>query len=189
MRRGIEARCLCCAALCFALVAARAGASCRSTPAPAPPSRSICCWCWPPTSRAASTHQKFQLQREGYAAAISDPRVLNAIKSGPQQPHRGLLRRMVRLRRAEGRDRLDHDRRAADRAQFGDRCWKRRARSPTAPRSAAASTSRSRSLRARRSRPRGAPSTSPATAPTIPAATSGTRATRPWRRASPSTAW
>src|ERR1700686_1242176 len=26
---------------------------------------------------------KFQLQREGYAAAISDPRVLNAIKSGP----------------------------------------------------------------------------------------------------------
>jgi hypothetical protein len=27
--------------------------------------------------------QKFQLQREGYAAAMSDPRVLNAIKSGP----------------------------------------------------------------------------------------------------------
>jgi len=27
--------------------------------------------------------QKFQLQREGYAAAISDPRVLEAIRSGP----------------------------------------------------------------------------------------------------------
>jgi hypothetical protein len=29
--------------------------------------------------------QKFLLQREGYSAAISDPRVLNAIKSGPYQ--------------------------------------------------------------------------------------------------------
>ena len=28
---------------------------------------------------------KFQLQREGYAAAISDPRVLKAITSGPHQ--------------------------------------------------------------------------------------------------------
>jgi hypothetical protein len=27
--------------------------------------------------------RKFQLQREGYAAALSDPRVLEAIKSGP----------------------------------------------------------------------------------------------------------
>ncbi len=30
-------------------------------------------------------HPKFLLQREGYAAAISDPHVLDAIKSGPQQ--------------------------------------------------------------------------------------------------------
>lgn len=29
--------------------------------------------------------QKFQLQREGYAAAISDPRVLEAIRSGPHR--------------------------------------------------------------------------------------------------------
>jgi hypothetical protein len=29
--------------------------------------------------------QKFLLQRQGYSAAISDPRVLNAIKSGPYQ--------------------------------------------------------------------------------------------------------
>ena len=43
-------------------------------PRHAPPNRSTCCWCWPPTSRAASTIQKFMLQREGYAAAISDPR-------------------------------------------------------------------------------------------------------------------
>jgi hypothetical protein len=28
-------------------------------------------------------HQKFQLQREGYAAAMADPRVLEAIRSGP----------------------------------------------------------------------------------------------------------
>src|SRR5436190_18219440 len=30
-------------------------------------------------------HPKFLLQREGYATAISDPHVLDAIKSGPQQ--------------------------------------------------------------------------------------------------------
>jgi hypothetical protein len=28
-------------------------------------------------------HQKFELQRQGYAAAVSDPRVLDAIRSGP----------------------------------------------------------------------------------------------------------
>ena len=38
---------------------------------------------------------KFQLQRDGYAAAISDPRVLEAIRSGRTRPHRGQLRRMV----------------------------------------------------------------------------------------------
>src|SRR3974390_1074005 len=30
-------------------------------------------------------HPKFLLQREGYAAAISDPHVIDAIRSGPQQ--------------------------------------------------------------------------------------------------------
>jgi len=30
-------------------------------------------------------HRKFLLQREGYAAAISDPQVIEAIKSGPHQ--------------------------------------------------------------------------------------------------------
>src|SRR5882757_7910698 len=30
-------------------------------------------------------HPKFLLQREGYAAAISDPHVIEAIKSGPHQ--------------------------------------------------------------------------------------------------------
>ena len=29
--------------------------------------------------------QKFQLQRDGYAAAVSDPRVLEAIRSGPHR--------------------------------------------------------------------------------------------------------
>ena len=31
---------------------------------------------------------KFQLQREGYAAAVSNPRVLDAVTLGPQRPHR-----------------------------------------------------------------------------------------------------
>ena len=30
-------------------------------------------------------HPKFLLQRDGYAAAVSDPQVLDAIKSGPHQ--------------------------------------------------------------------------------------------------------
>src|ERR1700742_2829842 len=33
-------------------------------------------------SRSVDT-RKFQLQREGYAAALSNPRVIDAIKSGP----------------------------------------------------------------------------------------------------------
>ena len=42
----------------------------------------ICCWCWRPTFRAASNETKFKLQREGYASAILDPRVLRAISDG-----------------------------------------------------------------------------------------------------------
>ena len=30
-------------------------------------------------------HPKFLLQREGYAAAVSDPQVIDAVKSGPHQ--------------------------------------------------------------------------------------------------------
>ena len=60
---------------------------------------------------------------------------------------------MVGLRRAEGRDRLDHDRRRRrPRSSSAISCSKRRARSPTAPRSAAASSSRWRSSSARRSK-------------------------------------
>ena len=115
---------------------------------------------------------KFQLQRDGYAAALSDPRVLKAIKSGAEPAHRDLLRRMVGRRRPEARDRLDRDRRRREpRASSATSCWKRRAPSPTAPRSAAASNSPWRSSRARRSKPGAAPSTCRATAPTIPAAT------------------
>ncbi len=54
-------------------------------------------------------HPKFLLQREGYAAAISDPQVLEAVKSGPKSAHCSVLRRMVRLRRAEAGDRLGSD--------------------------------------------------------------------------------
>ncbi len=38
---------------------------------------------------------KFQLQREGYAAAISNPRVLDAIASGPNRRIAICFRRMV----------------------------------------------------------------------------------------------
>ena len=44
---------------------------------------------------------KFQLQREGYAAAISNPRVLDADRSGRTAASR-LLRRVVGRRLAEG---------------------------------------------------------------------------------------
>ena len=108
----------------------------------APPSRSICCWCSPPTCRAASISAKFQLQREGYAAAIADKRVLEAITAGRHRRIAVALRRMVGRQRAEGRDRLDRDRRARRRAEVRrparSNC---RARSPSAPRSAAASIS------------------------------------------------
>ena len=70
------------------LVGGRAGGSpCPSRPAP--PSRSICCFPRPPTSRAASTLPEVRyLQREGYATALSVSVRLNAIKSGPREPHR-----------------------------------------------------------------------------------------------------
>ena len=63
---------------------------------------------------------KFQLQREGYAAAVSDPRVLEAIRSGRTGRIGLTLRRMVGCRRAEGRDRLDDDRRRG----IGERLWR-----------------------------------------------------------------
>ena len=47
-------------------------------------------------------NEKFQLQREGYAAAVSDPRVLDAIRVGPHRPHRADLCRMVGHRLADG---------------------------------------------------------------------------------------
>src|SRR5262245_16210937 len=42
-------------------------------------------------------HPKFLLQREGYAAAISDPHVMDAIKSGPQQIGRASCRERVEM--------------------------------------------------------------------------------------------
>ncbi len=133
---------------------------------------------------------KFQLQREGYAAAVADPRVLDAIRSGRNGRIGVDLRRVVRRRRAEGRDRLDARSATPDSAKgFGDRLLE-------APRSFADRTSISGAHRIRHgaarhsalSRRRATPSTSPATAPTMPAATSPRCATRPWPKASPSTA-
>jgi hypothetical protein len=86
-------------------------------------------------------HPKFLLQREGYATAISDPHVIDAIRSGPTSADRGELRRMVGLRRAEARDRLTVIDGPAAARNSATNCSNCRARSPTAPRSAAASNS------------------------------------------------
>jgi len=45
---------------------------------------------------------KFMLQRDGYAAAVSNRGVLEAIKSGPHQKISAQFRGMVGLRGAEG---------------------------------------------------------------------------------------
>src|SRR5450631_4123040 len=71
--------------------------------------------------------EKFQLQREGYAAAVANPRVLDAIRSGRNG------RIAVLFVESTGR---------RQRKPSATGCWNRRARSPIAPRSAAASTSR-----------------------------------------------
>jgi hypothetical protein len=49
---------------------------------------------------------EFKLQRQGYAAAITNPRVLQAIAAG-QHGHRHLLHRIFRPRRAAGGGGLD----------------------------------------------------------------------------------
>jgi hypothetical protein len=59
----------------------------------------------PPVDLSRSIdHPKFVLQRDGYAAAVSDSQVLEAIKSRPAREDCDLLCRMVWLRRAEARD-------------------------------------------------------------------------------------
>ena len=62
---------------------------------------------------------KFQLQREGYAAAISDPGVLDAIRSGKNGRIGADIRRMVGRRRPACGDRLDHGRRR----RLGEGFW------------------------------------------------------------------
>ena len=53
--------------------------------------------------------QKFQLQREGYAAALANPRVLEAIQSRTPRAHRCAVFGVVGAWQPEGRDRLDVD--------------------------------------------------------------------------------
>jgi hypothetical protein len=55
--------------------------------------------------------KKFKLQRDGYVAAIADPRVVRAMTAGPSRPHRALLLRMGLQQRADRRHRLDRGRR------------------------------------------------------------------------------
>jgi hypothetical protein len=115
---------------------------------------------------------KFLLQRDGYAAAISNRGVLEAIKSGPHQK--------IGLNFVEwsgfGAQKLVID-------------WTVIDGPDAAPRSAAASSSQPLRSSAPRSRRRDTSSTYPATAPTMPAATSERRATRPPPRGSSSTDW
>ena len=134
-------------------------------------------------------HPKFLLQREGYAAAVADPQVLDAIRSGPhgkiaisfvEWSGFGAQKVVIDWTVIDG---------AASARQFGDQLAEM-------PRSFADRTSISGGIEfaapavraLRRSRPRAAPSTCRATAPTMPAATCSWRATRRWPRASPSTA-
>ena len=140
-------------------------------------------------SRSIDT-TKFQLQRDGYAAAISDPRVLDTIRSG----HNGRIGLTFVEWSGVGAQHVVIDWTAvgdaASAKDFGDRLLE-------TPRSFAGRTSISgahrichgASRRTRRSTAFGAPSTFPATAPTMPAATSPNCATKPLPRASPSTAW
>ena len=114
---------------------------------------------------------KFQLQREGYAAAISDPHVLDAIKSGRAGRIALTYVEWSGRRFAAGRDRLDHRQRRRAAKGFGDRLLE-------APRSFADRTSISGAIEFAMGHlahapynPRAAPSMSRATGPTIPAAT------------------
>ena len=129
---------------------------------------------------------KFQLQREGYAAAISDPRVLDAIRSG----RTGRIGLMFVEWSGVGAQRVVIDWTTvgdSDSAKgFGDRLLE-------APRSFADRTSISGarifdpSLIAPRTNPPGTPSISPATAPIMPAAMSRFSATTLLQRGLPST--
>ena len=124
-------------------------------------------------------HAKFQLQREGYAAAIADPRVLEAITSGRN--------RRIAVCFVEwsgvGAQKVVIDWTVIDGAESGAEFGDQLVEAAALVRRSHLDQRRHRFLdgacwRARRSvGPRG-PSTSPATAPTIPAATSRSRATR-----------
>ena len=129
-------------------------------------------------------HPKFLLQREGYAAAISDPQVMDAIKSGP---HQRIAVCFVEWS-GFGAQKLVIDWTMIDSPgaarKFGDQLLE-------LPRAFADRTSISGGIEfatpswsVRRSRVRAVPSTSPETGPTTPAATSSSPATRLSPRAS-----
>ena len=140
-------------------------------------------------SRSVDT-RKFQLQREGYAAALSNPRVIDAIRSGP---HGKIAICFVEWSGATSLKLVIDWTVVSDAAsarKIGDQMLE-------LPRSFADRTSISAGHRildgAARARAlsgdRAAPSMCRATAPTIPGATSTRCATRCSPRASPSTGW
>src|SRR6516164_11628 len=122
--------------------------------------------------------QKFQLQREGYAAALADPRVIDAIQSG----RRGRIGVLFLEWSGFGNQKVVIDWTVVDGPKaaqaFGDRLLE-------SPRSFADRTSISGGIDAAVAQLAGivgpvVPSTSRATGPTMPAATSDWRATKRW---------
>ena len=95
-------------------------------------------------------HQKFILQREGYAAAVSNPQVLDAIRSGPH----GKIALNFLEWSGYGAQKVVIDWTAIDGPAAARRSaiswWRRRARLRIALRSVAASTLRSSNSSARR---------------------------------------
>ena len=134
--------------------------------------------------------QKFQLQRDGYAAAITNPRVLDAIRSGP---HHRIAVCFVEWS-GVGAQKVVIDWTVIQDAASAQQFARPARRGAALVRGPHLDQRRDRVLHGaararRRSRRRAAPSTCRATAPTMPAATSSSRATRRSPRASPSTGW
>jgi hypothetical protein len=134
--------------------------------------------------------QKFQLQREGYAAAMANPRVVDAIRSGRHGRIGVLFLEWSWFRQPEGRHRLDDHRWTKSGAGLRRPAARgRRGLSLTGLQSVAASMRLSANSRARRSAPTGAQSTFQATERTMRAVTSARLGTRRSPSALQSTVW
>ena len=114
-------------------------------------------------------HPKFVLQREGYAAAVANPQVLDAIRSGP---HGKIAISFVEWS-GFGAQKVVIDWSTIDDAASAHRFGDQLAEIPRsfADRTSAESNSPPSSLRVRPTRPHARPSTYRGTVPTMPAVT------------------